>query len=125
MNSPKDLLVYYFKRVWMETDLRWDSDNHSEIESIIEGVYDEIDQRIEKALSEYSAPVAGTDDTDLVERYNKESVHSYLDRFMKDQFEVERIDLWDDETHEYTVIQVVDQYGHLSTVRMSKWIGVT
>ena len=53
-------LVYYFKRVWEEAGLRWDSDNQGEIEALVEDIISAtlkeaeplIDQKIEQAIKE-------------------------------------------------------------------------
>lgn len=53
LEKAKSTLVHYFRTVWQEAGLKWDSDNVTEIEGIVEdiaaGVRREIEEQEEDA----------------------------------------------------------------------------
>lgn len=47
-NYAANTLVYYFRRLWDESQLYWNEDNEAEVRSIIESVVPDIDRAIEQ-----------------------------------------------------------------------------
>ncbi|MCL6559918.1 MAG: hypothetical protein K6U74_14220 [Firmicutes bacterium] len=55
LQDAKELLVHYFRTVWLKAGLKWDSDNTAEVESIVDSIVGEVEAIVDSIFAKMAS----------------------------------------------------------------------